>query len=138
MPSYDPKSRQKAVIAYDLAAAVTAGTTQGNDIDTQGFSHCAFYVVVGQIGAATTVDVSIKETATAGSGHATIVGAGITQIPNDGDDTVRCGQVNCLKHLRYLRPQVVVTGSNNADITVLAVLSNPETDDDLGTFDFDV
>ncbi len=108
----------------DAYASGAATTTGAPEIDTRGFTECAFIVMAGDLGSSGTVDVQIQESATSGSGYTDITGAAITQLTQAGSDDNKhvVIRLDLRKRLRYLITEFTI-GTAASDLAIACVLA---------------
>ena len=123
----DFRSHHKVVQALK-ADNYSTGTATSSEIDTAGFAEAVIIFDAGTVGASGTVDVTVQDSDTSGSGYGALTGAAFTQVISTNDDTVYVGRIRLNsatagttdKCNRYIKVQAVVgTAACDLGVTVL-------------------
>lgn len=123
----DFRSHHKVVQALK-ADNYSTGTATSSEIDTAGFAEAVIIFDAGAVGASGTVDVTVQDSDTSGSGYGALTGAAFTQVISTNDDTVYVGRIRLNsatagttdKCNRYIKVQAVVgTAACDLGVTVL-------------------
>ena len=123
----DFRSHHKVVQALK-ADNYSTGTATSSEIDTAGFAEAVIIFDAGAVGASGTVDVTVQDSDTSGSGYGALSGAAFTQVISTNDDTVYVGRIRLNsatagttdKCNRYIKVQAVVgTAACDLGVTVL-------------------
>jgi len=103
--------------------SVAAATTNGTEIDTEGYDTVTAYVCVGATDHTTTT-FKFQETATSGSGEADVTGGGFTAFGATDDNKLASGSIAIQTHLRYVRLVCTTAGGTAALVSAVVLLSN--------------
>lgn len=123
----DFRSHHKVVQALK-ADNYTAATHTSSEIDTAGFAEAVIIFDAGTMGASGTVDVTVRDTDTAGGSYAAVTGAAFTQVVTANEATVYVGRIRLNsatagttdKCNRYIKIQAIVgTAACDLGVTVL-------------------
>ncbi len=119
-------TEQYRIVRVAPPDATGVGTVTLDNVDTRGFLQGVFLLDIGVIGATTTIDCTIKQSATSGGTYATIFTA--TQIVQAGDETTRYLNLNFRNPNFATKPWIqinVVVGTAAGDLGALLILGNP-------------
>ena len=141
----DFRSHHKVVQALK-ADNYSTGTATSSEIDTAGFAEAVIIFDAGTVGASGTVDVTVQDSDTSGSGYAALTGAAFTQVVAANDEAVYVGRIRLDsatagttdKCNRYIKVQAVVaTAACDLGVTVL-LLNATGTGVPLNTMSFSI
>ena len=115
------------------SAGRSANTYNGDAIDTLGFDEIDYTINAGAIAAGiTSVNAKVQESADGSTGWADITDAAITALDGDDDNAIpsigiRLGGRAVGNRKRYQRIVVVIAGTDEAEIGVVADLVKPHS-----------
>lgn len=102
----------------------SAGTVNGDGIDTLGFQHAMVVVNSGLNGSSGTADIKVQESSD-DSTYTDITGAAFTQIVEANDNAVYVGGILLNPRKRYIRV-VGVFATAACDLGAVVLLSNAD------------
>lgn len=106
------------------------GSGTAVEIDTQGYQHLKVFIVTGTMAASSNISVcKLQQSDTSGSGFADVSGAALASGDLDAgtDDAVAAIEVDLRGGVyeRYFQLVVTESGTANAPVAAIAVLSRP-------------
>lgn len=113
---------QKIVVVKQTETLNNGSLTSPTEIDTLGYGHCRVLFITGTLASSAAVAFKVQESDDSGSNQADITGASGAFTDSD-DDAVSCIDIDCRDKKRYLTCSATESGSANAPITVIAILS---------------
>lgn len=122
---HNPKSYTKSKTLIEQAAY--SSTQTGTGVTVDGFRFAKVIVTVGAVASGATMDVTLEESDSSGSGYAAITGAAFTQITNSNTGVNRVGEIFLQQRKKYLRAVATYGGSGTAVVGVELELSGPKT-----------
>lgn len=121
---HNPKAYTDGVDA--IAPAAYSSTQTGTGQDCSNFRFLKAICVVGAVAAAATMDVTLEESDSSGSGYTAITGAAFTQITNANTGVSRNMEIFLQQRKKYIRAVATYGGSGTAVLAVRFERSGPK------------
>lgn len=126
MASVDSKTNIKENVAFNIQAISSDTTTNGTEVDTQGYESLTFVVQAGTLTDGTYTP-SIEESDTSGSGYTAVVDADLVGTEADAavDASNEIKRIGYIGKKRYVRLSIVSTSTTTGGtVGGVAILGN--------------